>query len=211
MRENSQTGKAASKKPEELLRELQTDPDKGLTSSEAKSRLEKYGENTLGEEKKETFWDALKVEVREPMILLLIGVGVLYSIWGSILDAATIFIIITVLVLSEVYNEWKAEQGIESLKQLTEPIPLVLRDGKITEISSTELVPGDILPLSVGERIPADSRLLKSFGLQLDESSLTGESLPVSKNADIILQEQTQITDLTNMVLSGTLIVQGVR
>ena len=78
------------------------------------------GENTLGEEEKETFWDALKEESREPMILLLIGVGVLYSIWGSILDAATIFTVIAVLVLSEVYNEWKAEQGIDSLKELTD-------------------------------------------------------------------------------------------
>lgn len=194
---------------EELLRELGSDPERGLTSIEAKARLLKYGENSLGEAEKETFWGALKEEAREPMILLLIGVGVLYSIWGSILDAATIFTVIAVLVLSEVYNEWKAEQGIESLKKMTTPRPLVLRDDKIVEVSSSELVPGDVLPLGVGERIPADARLVKSYGLQLDESSLTGESLPVNKAADATVSPGAQITDLENMVLSGTLIVQG--
>ena len=205
----SETAKAASKEFDEFVKELGTDPERGLTSDEVKLRLEKFGENTLGEEEKETFWDALKEESREPMILLLIGVGVLYSIWGSILDAATIFTVIAVLVLSEVYNEWKAEQGIDSLKELTTPRPLVLRDGKVGEVESAELVPGDVLPLSVGERIPADSRLYRSFGLQLDESSLTGESMPVPKAADVVLPEGTQVTELTNMVLAGTLIVQG--
>ncbi len=205
----SETAKVASKEFEELVKELGTDPEKGLTSAEVKVRLEKFGENTLGESEEESFWGALKEEAREPMILLLIGVGVLYSIWGSILDAATIFTVIAVLVLSEVYNEWKAERGIKSLKELTSPRPLVLRDGKIGEVESAELVPGDVLPLSVGERIPADSRLYRSYGLQLDESSLTGESMPVFKVADIVLPEGTQITDLSNMVLAGTLIVQG--
>ena len=209
MSKASETAKAASKEFDEFIKELGTDPERGLTSDEVKLRLEKYGENTLGEEKKETFWDALKEESREPMILLLIGVGVLYSIWGSILDAATIFTVIAVLVLSEVYNEWKAEQGIDSLKELTTPRPLVLRDSKVGEVESAELVPGDVLPLSVGERIPADSRLYRSFGLQLDESSLTGESMPVPKAADVVLPEGTQVTELSNMVLAGTLIVQG--
>lgn len=200
---------AASREQDEILKELSTDPEKGLTSTEVESRLKKYGENTLGEEKKEGFFDALKEEAREPMILLLIGVGVLYSIWGSLLDAVTIFSIITIMVLSEVYNEWKAEQGVESLKELTSPTPLVLRDGQLKEISAAELVPGDIMPLSVGERISADARLLKSYGLQLDESTLTGESLPVVKNAEAVLSEGAEITDLSNMVLAGTLIVQG--
>ncbi|MGD0805123.1 MAG: HAD-IC family P-type ATPase [Candidatus Bathyarchaeia archaeon] len=205
----SETAKAASKEFDEFIKEIGTDPEKGLTTAEVKLRLEKFGENTLEGKEEETFWAALKEEAREPMILLLIGVGVLYSIWGNILDAATIFTVIAVLVLSEVYNEWKAEQGIESLKELTTPRPLVLRDGKVGEVESAELVPGDVLPLSVGERIPADLRLYRSYGLQLDESSLTGESMPVSKTADIVMPEGTQITDLSNMALAGTLIVQG--
>jgi P-type Ca2+ transporter type 2C len=209
MSKDSKTVESASKKIDELLKNLDTDPEMGLTSAEAKTRLAKYGENVIEAEKKETFWDALKEEAREPMILLLLGVGVLYTFWGSLLDGATIFTIIAILVLSEVYNEWKAEQGIEALKELTTPRPLVLRDGKISEIASEELVPGDILPLSVGERIPADARLVKSYGLQLDESSLTGESLPVNKMSDAVLSTGAQLTDVENMAFSGTLIVQG--
>jgi Ca2+-transporting ATPase len=151
----------------------------------------------------------LKEETREPMILLLIVVAVLYSIWGSILDAATIFTVITVLVLTEVYNEYKAERGIESLKKLTSPTSLVLRDGKLKEVPSTEIVPGDILEHSGGERISADARLVRAYGLQLDESSLTGEAFPVPKDAEAVVPETAQTTDLTNMVLAGTLITQG--
>ena len=200
---------SASKKLEDVLKAFGTDPEKGLTSEEAESRLKKYGENALVEEEREDFFDALKEEAREPMILLLIVVGVLYSILGTILDALTIFTIITVMVLSEVYNEYKAEQGVESLKKLASPTSLVLRDGKLSEIPSTEIVPGDILELSGGERVSADARLVKAYGLQLDESSLTGESLPVLKDVEAIVPENAQTTDLANMVLAGTLITQG--
>jgi Ca2+-transporting ATPase len=199
----------ASKKLEDILKALRTDTEKGLTSEEAESRLKKYGENALVEEERESFFDALKEEAREPMILLLIVVAILYSIWGSLLDAATIFTVITVLVLTEVYNEYKAEQGIDKLKKLTSPTSLVLRDGKLKEVPSTEIVLGDILELSGGERIPADARLVRAYGLQLDESSLTGESFPVPKDAEAIVPETAQTTDLTNMVLAGTLITQG--
>jgi Ca2+-transporting ATPase len=199
----------ASKKLEDVLKQLRTDSEKGLTSEEVESRLKRYGENALIEEEQETFLDALKEEAREPMILLLIVVAVLYSIWGSLLDAVTIFTVITVLVLTEVFNEYKAGQGIESLKKLTSPTSLVLRDGKLKEVLSTKIVPGDILELSGGGRVSADARLVRAYGLQLDESSLTGESLPVPKDAEAAVSETAQTTDLTNMVLAGTLITQG--
>ncbi len=199
----------ASKRLEDVLKELGTDLEKGLTSEEAASRLKKYGENILEEEEKESFFDELKEEVREPMILLLIAVGVLYSVWGSLLDAATIFTVIIVLVLVEVYNEYRAEESIESLKKLASPISLVRRNGRPQEIPSTEIVPGDILELHVGDRAAADARLIRAYGLQLDESSLTGESLPVPKDAEALAPQNAQTTDLINMVLAGTLITQG--
>jgi Ca2+-transporting ATPase len=136
-------------------------------------------------------------------------VAILYSILGTILDALTIFTIITVMVFSEVYNEWTAEQGVDSLKTLTAPTSLVLRDGKRREILSTDLVPGDMLELSGGERVSADARRVKAFGLQLDESSLTGESLPVLKDVEARVPEPAQTTDLANMVLAGTWVTQG--
>jgi Ca2+-transporting ATPase len=205
----NKTADWASKKIDDALKELATDSEEGLTSEEAEARLKRYGENVLFEEEREGFLDALKEEVREPMILLLISVGILYSIWGSLLDAATIFTVITILVLVEVYSEYKAEQGIESLKKLTSPTSLVLRDGKVNEVPSTQIVPGDIFVLSGGERISADARLIRAYGLQLDESSLTGESLPVLKDAEAVVPGSAQAADLTNMVLAGTLITQG--
>lgn len=209
MNTSNRATESASQKAEEVLTALDADPEKGLTSEEAGIRLEKYGENALTEEERETFLGALKEEATEPMILLLIFVGILYSVLGTLLDAATIFSIITILVLTEVYNEHKAEQGVKSLKKLASPTSNVIRDGKLSETSSTEIVPGDILILNVGERISADARLLRAYGLQLDESSLTGESLPVLKDAEIAMPANAQLTDLTNMVLAGTLITQG--
>ncbi len=209
MEQVSETVKSASKNADEVILELGTDPAKGLTSAEAEARLGRYGENSLGEAEKESFLGALAEEAREPMILLLLFVGVLYSLWGSILDAVTIFTVIAILVLSEVYNEYKAEQGMESLRKLASLTSLVVRDGQVKEVPTTDLVPGDILPLSVGGKIPADARLIKSYGLQIDESSLTGESIPVMKDAGAVLPEGSQVTALSNMVLTGTLIVQG--
>lgn len=211
MSATDKTADWAPKKIEAVLKELGTNSEKGLTSEEAEARLKRYGENVLLEEEQESFLDALKEEVREPMILLLLSVGVLYSILGSdhILDAVTIFTVIIVLVSVEVYNEYKAEQGVESLKKLTSPTSIVLRDGKPKEVPSAQIVPGDVLMLSGGERISADARLIKAYGLQVDESSLTGESLSVMKDAEAVVPTNAQATDLTNMVLAGTLITQG--
>ena len=122
------------------------------------------------------------------MILLLIAIGVLYSVLGVITgtgltDAATIIIIIIILVLAEVWNEYRAKRSISALKQLAPPTATVLRDGQQKEIQTDFLVPGDILLLKTGQRVPADARLLEAFGLEVDESSLTGESFPVAKDA----------------------------
>jgi Ca2+-transporting ATPase len=206
---NSKAAKWASKPLGDLLKELGTDPNKGVSSTEAEERLRKYGANTLVEEKEERFLDVLKEEITEPMILLLLTVGVLYSIWGSIFDALTIFTIIIILVLVEVYNEYKAKRSIKALKKLALPSVLVIRDGQLRTLSTVQLVPGDILPLKVGERVPADARIIKSFGLQADESSLTGESLPVIKDAEDTFAETAEITELANMVFAGTLMTQG--
>jgi Ca2+-transporting ATPase len=209
MSEANRASDWASKGIDDIIEGLGTDPEKGLTSKEAEVRLAKYGENAMIEEEREGFLDAFKEEVKEPMILLLIVVGLLYSVWGNLLDAATIFTVITILVVVEVYNEYKAERGVESLKELTSPTSLVLRDGKLGDLASTQIVPGDVLPLSGGDRISADARLIRAYGLQIDESSLTGESLPVLKDAEADVAEDAQAMDLANMVLAGTLITQG--
>jgi Ca2+-transporting ATPase len=198
-----------SRETEELIRLSGVNPEKGLTDQEAAQRLSKYGKNTLVEQREIRFLGILKEEVTEPMILLLIAVGVLYSFLGSLSDALTIIVIIIVLVLAEVWNEYRAKRSIASLKQLAPPTALVLRDGQPKEVQTAFLVPGDVLLFKTGQRVPADARLLEAFGLEVDESSLTGESFPVSKDATVVLASETRITDQTNMLFAGTIITRG--
>lgn len=188
---------------------LSVNPDRGLSSQEATERLGEYGKNTLVEERQIRFLDIFKEEITEPMILLLIAVGVLYSVLGSLTDAATIIIIIIILVLAEVWNEYRAKRSISALRQLAPPTALVLRDGKSIEVQTAFLVPGDVLLLKVGQRIPADARLLEAYGLEVDESSLTGESFPVEKDTLAVLPTETRVPDQTNMVFTGTVVTKG--
>ena len=143
------------------------------------------------------------------MILLLIAVGVLYSVLGSLTDALTIIVIIIILVLAEVWNEYRAKRSISALRQLAPPTALAIRNNQPVEIQTVFLVPGDVLLLKVGQRIPADARLLEAYGLEIDESSLTGESFPATKDAASVLPSETRITDQTNMVFTGTVVTRG--
>ena len=200
---------AHSKDPEELVSSFGVNPEKGLTDQEAAARLNRYGKNTLVEEREIRFLGILREEITEPMILLLIAVGVLYSILGSLTDALTIIVIIIILVLAEVWNEYRAKRSISALRQLAPPTALVLRYGQPVEMQTAFLVPGDILLLKVGQRVPADARILEAYGLEVDESSLTGESFPASKDASVVLPSETRVTDQTNMLFTGTVITRG--
>ena len=172
-------------------------------------RLNQYGKNSLVEEREIRFLGILREEITEPMILLLIAVGVLYSILGSLTDALTIIVIIVILVLAEVWNEYRAKRSISALRQLAPPTALVLRNGRPVEVQTAFLVPGDVLLLKVGQRLPADARLVEAYGLEVDESSLTGESFPVAKDASVVLPSETRIIDQTNMVFTGTVVTRG--
>src|SRR5512136_2870033 len=198
-----------SKEPQEVTRELEVNPEKGLTDQEAAQRLNKYGKNALVEEREIRFLGILREEITEPMILLLIAVGVLYSILGTLTDALTIIVIIIILVLVEVWNEYRAKRSIASLRKLSPPTALVLRNGQSREVETIFLVPGDVLLLKTGQRVPADARLLDSFGLEADESSLTGESLPVTKDAGVILPVETRTTEQKNVLFTGTIVTRG--
>ena len=168
----------------------------GLTAFEAKKRLAEFGPNRLAKPYQVKFLAIMKEEVTEPMILLLLGVGVVYSVWGKLEDALTIFSIIIVLTFVEVWNEFRAKKAIVSLTQLAAPRTKVVRDGAVTEIETEAVVPGDILLIGSGSRIAADARLVTAYSLQVDESSLTGESLPVAK-------------DSGDEISAGTLVVAG--
>jgi len=168
----------------------------GLSAAEARSRLARLGLNRLAKPYQVKFGAIAKEEVTEPMILLLIGVGIVYSVWGKLEDALTIFSIIIVLTFVEVWNEFRAKKAIASLAQLAAPRTRVLRDGSVTEVETEAVVPGDILVVGSGSRVAADATLLDAFSLQVDESSLTGESLPAAKSAG-------------EAIYAGTLVVAG--
>ncbi len=153
----------------------------GLSALEAQKRLAEFGPNRLARPYEVKFLAIVKEEVTEPMILVLLGVGVVYSLWGKLEDALTIFSIISVLTFVEVWNEFRAKKAIASLSQLAAPRTKVIRDGAATEIETEGVVPGDILLVGSGSRVAADARLVTAYSLQADESSLTGESLPVAK------------------------------
>jgi Ca2+-transporting ATPase len=198
-----------SRESRELIQSSGVNPETGLTDQEAEQRLSHYGMNRLVEETEIRFLAILKEEITEPMILLLIAVGVLYSVLGSLTDSLTIIAIITVLVLVEVWNEYRAKRSIAALKKLAPPTTLVLRNGKPREVRTAFLVPGDVILLKTGQRVPADARLLSSFGLEVDEASLTGESFPVAKDASAVLPSETRIMEQVNMVFAGTVVNRG--
>ena len=150
----------------------------GLSAAEADKRLLESGPNQISNPEKISFFGIARHEVTEPMILLLLFVGVIYSIWGKLDDALTIFIVITLLVFAEVFNEFRAKKAIDALQKIAAPRTKVFRDGNVTEVDSEAIVKGDMLPLGSGTKIAADSKVIRSIGLQLDESLLTGESFP---------------------------------
>src|SRR3989304_735342 len=194
---------------QKVIQSLDANPEAGLTDQEAARRLEKYGLNRLVLESEIRFFSILREEVTEPFILLLIGVGVLYSVWGSLTDSLTIIAIVTILVLVEVWNEFRAKRSIASLKKLASPTTIVLRNGQPQEVQTTLLVPGDIILLKPGQRIPADARLLGSFGLEVGEGSLTGESFPVTKDANAVLPKEARITEQKNKVFAANVVARG--
>ncbi len=198
-----------SQPTKDLLQQSGTNPETGLTNQEAAKRLATHGPNKLVEEREIRFLAILREEITEPMILLLIAVGVLYSIWGTLADSLTIITIVTILVLVEVWNEYRAKRSIAALKKLASPTTTVLRNGQPVEVPTTRLVPGDIILLKPGERVPADARLLDAFGLEVDEASLTGESFPASKDADAVLPQETRVNEQRNMVFAGTVVTKG--
>jgi Ca2+-transporting ATPase len=190
---------------------LETNPETGLSSEEASKQLTKYGSNKLVEEHEIRFLAILREEITEPMILLLLTIGVLYGIInkGNLSDSLTIIAVVTVLVLAEVWNEYQAKKSITSLRKLTSPTTTVLRDGKTIELPTLQVVPGDILILKPGERIPADAKLLEAVGLEVDESTLTGESFPAAKDTSKVNQAEAKLIEQWNRVFAGTVITKG--
>lgn len=182
--------------------------DKGISENEAKNRLKQYGLNQLDEEKI-SYFSIFINQFKSPVIYILIFAAILSYFIG---DAADFWIILGIIIINSIIGFWqevKAEASAEALKKLTETKSVVLRDGKKCVIHSSQLVIGDIILLTEGDSIAADIRLTETKNLLVDESTLTGESLPVEKDAKLILKKETLPYELKNMVLSGTIVVKG--
>jgi Ca2+-transporting ATPase len=200
-----------SEQPQDVLQKAEVNPEQGLSSKEAASRLSQQGANRLVEEHEIRFLAILTEEITEPMILLLLAIGVLYGIVnrGNLTDSFTIIAIVAVLVLVEVWNEYRAKKSITALRKLASPTTTVLRDGQPAEVPTVDVVVGDVALLKSGERVPADARLLDAVSLEVNEASLTGESFPVSKDALAVLPPETKASDQFNMVFAGTVVTKG--
>lgn len=195
--------------PIEVAGGLGVDPGQGLSTAEATRRLAQAGPNVVAARRREGPFARFVEELREPMILLLVGTGVLYSVWGELRDAVTIFAVITLLIASELFNEWRAKRAIDALAELAQPQAMVRRDGALARISASEVVAGDVVLVEAGERIPADARLVESWGVSVDESPLTGEPVPVTKDAGAAASEESGLADRSTMVHAGTTMATG--
>ena len=209
-----------TKSAKEVLQELDVNPSTGLTSEEAGQRLIKYGPNKLAEKKKTPLFLVFLSQFNDPMIFILLAAALLsvaISIYdtihnGNSFDLADPIIIMGVCVLNAIIGtvqENKAEKSLEALKKMSSPTCVVRRDGKLVELKAEELVPGDIVILEEGRTVPADLRLISSINLKTDESSLTGESLPVEKDADLVFSDPVGVGDRVNMAYMSTPVVYG--
>ncbi len=192
---------------EKLLAALNTSPE-GLSEEEARRRIEIYGRNEL-ETQKESLWSVLLRQFRNPLVYILLLASVIALSVGERVDFFLIVGIVLANALIGFFQEYKAITSLESLRKYTELKVRVLRDRTVREVPSSLLVPGDVVLVEEGDVVPADIRLLRSEGLLVDESVLTGESIPTEKTADAVLPEDTPIYERTNVIFKGTLVVRG--
>ena len=200
-----------SKPIDTVLTELNTNKD-GLTNEEAKKRLEEHGYNELKEEKKKTPLQIFLSQFNSFLIWVLIAAAIISAIIGysegeGYTDAIVIMIIVVLSAIFGFYEEYNAEKALEALKRMAALKTKVMRNGKIVQKDARELVPGDIIILDTGYKIPADARIIEEMSLETNESALTGESVPVKKSVELI--KKAQIADQSNMVFSSTIVTKG--
>ena len=192
----------------EALKALGTDPRRGLSDEEAARRLAENGPNELKKEDRVSPWTIFFGQFKNILIIILLIATALSAAVGEIFDAGLIFVIVVFCALLGFLQEYRAEKALEALKKMLSPTVRLIRHGKEEDFSSKEVVPGDILLLEAGFKIPADGRLIENASLKCDEASLTGESMPVSKDIRP-LAEAVRVEDRTNMVFTGTVVTYG--
>ncbi len=202
----------------EVLSENNTS-ENGLTSSEASQRLEKYGKNKLAEGKKDSLFKRFMSQLADPMIIILIVAAVISAITATIggegdgyADVVIIMIVVIINAVLGVYQESKAEKAIEALQEIAAATSKVIRDGKLIDVKSEELVIGDVVVLEAGDSVPADCRIISCASMKIEEAALTGESVPVNKTTDVIDtlgSDDVPLGDRKNMCYMGSNVVYG--
>ncbi|NLC53144.1 MAG: cation-translocating P-type ATPase [Firmicutes bacterium] len=193
----------------ETAAELATDLTTGLTHSAAAERFGKYGPNELQKQSGPTVWQKVLGQLKDFLILLLLGAAVISLFLGETSDAIVIFLVVTLNTVLGVVQELKAEKALSALEELAAPLAKVHREGQTREVAAKELVPGDLIILEAGDFVPADARLVTADSLQVNESALTGESVPVEKEAEYTAAEDLPLGDQKNMVFKGTIVTFG--
>jgi Ca2+-transporting ATPase len=194
---------------EKVLEELGTGLQEGLSSEEAEKRLKEYGPNQLKEGKRQTFLQMVFGQLNNFVIYLLLAAAVISAILGEWIDAGAILLIVILNAVLGVIQESRAEEALAALKKLSAPEAQTLRDGRRVSVPARMLVPGDIVFLEAGNFIPADVRLVEAVNLRVEEAALTGESVPVQKNASDVLAEDIPLGDRKNTAFMGTVVSYG--
>lgn len=194
---------------EQVVERLQSNTTQGLTKAEAARRLEQFGPNILVEKKRQSLLSKLLNQFKDTMVLILIIASLVSGFLGEWIDALVILAIVIINAILGLVQEGRAEKAIEALKKMTSPQARVVRDGEQQIVEAANLVPGDLLILDAGDIIPADLRLLESVVMKADEASLTGESVPVEKDAAQTYDANMQLGDQSNMAFMSTPITNG--
>ncbi len=206
--EVSQERKWHAIEPAAALEVLKSDLNQGLTDTEAQSRLSVYGPNEIEETKKISPWKLLLSQFKETLMLILIASAVISILIGEAIDSAVILAIVIASAGLGFYQEYRAEQSLALLKKLAAPTATTIRDGQVKVVPTRELVPGDIIILDPGDKVPADARIVEQMNLHIDEAALTGESVPVGKSSKI-LQAEIPLQERDNIAFSGTVVTYG--
>ena len=197
-----------SRTASEVIRSLETDRENGLSRREAMERKAKYGANKLKEQEQKSFWQMVFEQLNDPLILILVVAMAISMMLHEFGDAAIIVVVVVLNAAVGIVQEGKAGRAVEALKKISSPQAVVVRGGERIKIPAQDLVLGDIVLLEAGNMIPADLRLLDSIGIFAEESTLTGESVPVEKDADYVVEVPGD-NSCMNMAYMSTYVTRG--
>jgi len=192
--------------PTELFGKLQTDPQNGLSQADAEERLQEYGTNELKEGERTTFFQMIVDQLNNFIVIVLIVSSILSGLLGDWIEAGAIIAIVILNAILGVVQEKQAEEALAALRKLAAPDAHVIRGGRRESVPARELVPGDLVLLESGNYVPADLRLLETVNLKVEEAALTGESVPVEKDAHLTLRQDVPLGDRINTAFSGTMV-----